>query len=140
MTSQEPRMGSGGRMRVYDEPVDEVDMSGARRKASRQRPFAQVAHSRLRIAQVPLRRVRHRRSLVSLPRLPVRIMPFLGLVVIPRFFTDCKCNFQTVRSSGSNYPKYSPIPFHHLLHHSIPGVLFFDKRAPARTHLVALGI
>ena len=42
------RMGSGGRMRVYAEPVDNVDMSGARRKASRQRPFAKVAPSRLR--------------------------------------------------------------------------------------------
>ena len=35
-------------MRVYDEPVDKVDMSGARRKASRPRHFAKVAHSRLR--------------------------------------------------------------------------------------------
>ncbi len=35
-------------MRVYDEPVDEVDKSGARRKASRLRHFAKVAPSRLR--------------------------------------------------------------------------------------------
>ena len=35
-------------MRVYDEPVDNVDKSGARRKASRLRHFGKVVPSRLR--------------------------------------------------------------------------------------------
>ncbi len=77
------RMGSGGRMRVYCAPVAENapapkasgrptskarsfraakvarargDKSGARSKASRQRPFAEVENSRLREAQAYLRR------------------------------------------------------------------------------------
>ena len=39
---------TSGRMRVCDEPVDNVDMSGAHRKASRSWCFTKVVPSRLR--------------------------------------------------------------------------------------------